>query len=106
MSVAASRMPVATVDAIGRYRCEVVAPSVAEVVRCAGGLICDRSLSGWDVRVTSLNSAGPEKALTILGAEACELSDVMSSHTTPLRRFCRSINKHLPAAPRSPCCPA
>ncbi len=34
-----------------RYRLDIVAPSVAEAVRHAGGWIFDRVMAGWDVNV-------------------------------------------------------
>src|SRR3546814_1101974 len=34
-----------------RYRLDVVAPTVAEVVRNAGGWLVDRAMAGWDVTV-------------------------------------------------------
>ena len=36
---------------IVRYRLDVVAPSVVEAVRAAGGWMFDRVMAGWDVRV-------------------------------------------------------
>ena len=34
-----------------RYRLDLVAASVADVVTCAGGWLCDRVMAGWDVTV-------------------------------------------------------
>lgn len=56
-------------DEVGRYRLEVIASSVADAVRFAGGLICDRSLAGWDVSVL-VPAADDDHALRILGAVA------------------------------------
>ncbi|MGE2728625.1 hypothetical protein ACQI4F_04040 [Mycolicibacterium vaccae] len=49
------------------YRIDVIADSVAEAVRYAGGLMFDRRLAGWDVIVTS-DDVAHVRALTILGA--------------------------------------
>ena len=54
-------------EEVGRYRLDVIALDVADATRFAGGLICDRSMAGWDVFVL----AGGEQrsvALRILGA--------------------------------------
>jgi hypothetical protein len=50
-----------------RYRMDVVCETVREAVERAGGLICDRSLSGWDVRVF-VTDPDHDAALRILGA--------------------------------------
>jgi hypothetical protein len=51
-----------------RCRLEVVAGTVAGVVSAAGGLVCDRAMAGWEVRV---HLAGDEdlRPLRILGAD-------------------------------------
>ncbi|PRC45839.1 hypothetical protein C6A85_93140 [Mycobacterium sp. ITM-2017-0098] len=49
------------------YQVEVVADSVAEAVRCAGGLMFDRRRMGWRVSVVT-NDTAHRRALTILGA--------------------------------------
>jgi hypothetical protein len=54
-------------DEVGRYRLEVIALGVGDAVRFAGGLICDRSLAGWDVTVL-VPTADDAGALRILGA--------------------------------------
>jgi hypothetical protein len=50
-----------------RYQVDVVADSVAEAVRHAGGLMFDRRRMGWHVRVVT-NDTADCRALTILGA--------------------------------------
>lgn len=54
-----------------RYRMDVVCAAVSEAIAQAGGLICDRSLMGWDVGVFALADDKPvehDLALRILGA--------------------------------------
>lgn len=62
------------------YRLQVVADTVQEAVRHAGGLMFDRRRAGWDVVVTTPDVA-PSRALTILGARAQVpgLSDELAS---------------------------
>ena len=55
-----------------RYRLDVLAMNTAEVVSAAGGLICDRALMGWDVRVFTV-SGDDRQPLRILGADAFAL---------------------------------
>jgi len=55
-----------------RYRLDVVARNVPEVVRFAGGWLVDRVMAGWDVTV--LISAGEDvRPLEILGVEIHDL---------------------------------
>ncbi|EPQ71159.1 hypothetical protein MMMB2_4993 [Mycobacterium marinum MB2] len=55
-----------------RYRVEVVAASVIDVVQAAGGWLCDRVMAGWQVRV--LVPGGDDiRPLQILGATAMDL---------------------------------
>lgn len=60
-----------------RYRLDVVAPSVSDAVRFAGGWIYDRVMAGWDVTVLV---GGDEnvRPLTILGAETLDLESVLA----------------------------
>lgn len=61
------------VDVVPRFRLDVAAANVTDAVRAAGGLLCDRAMAGWDVRVylASPNECG--RALEILGAECFSL---------------------------------
>jgi hypothetical protein len=54
-----------------RFRMDVVCATVREAVEHAGGLICDRSLSGWEVGVFAADD-GDDIALRILGAARTE----------------------------------
>lgn len=65
-----------------RYRLGVVSPSVAEVVRCAGGWLFDRVLAGWDVTVIVADPANA-LPLRILGATVLDLEVSLSSPTHP-----------------------
>lgn len=49
------------------YQLDVMANSVADAVGRAGGVICDRALAGWEVRVFSTARCDP-RPLAILGA--------------------------------------
>jgi hypothetical protein len=61
-----------------RYRLDVVAPSVLEVVRCAGGWLFDRVMAGWDVTVL-VAADGDDRPLQILGAETADLETALVS---------------------------
>jgi hypothetical protein len=56
---------------LSRFRMDVVCGTVAEAVAHAGGLICDRSLTGWDVGVFATRdtpTAQQDLGLRVLGA--------------------------------------
>jgi hypothetical protein len=66
-----------------RYQLNVVAASTEDVVRSAGGWLCDRARAGWDVNVMVAGGGDP-RPLMILGATAVDLNEgfpavVMSS---------------------------
>ncbi len=61
-----------------RYRLDVVAPSVAEAVRYAGGWMFDRVMAGWDVNVL-LAESGDVRPLKILGAEPVDFESVVAA---------------------------
>ncbi len=58
-------------DGLARYRVDVVATTVADVVRCAGGWIFDSVMQGWAVNVL-VTQPGDARALAILGATVNE----------------------------------
>ncbi len=60
-----------------RYRLDVVAPSVVDAVRYAGGWIYDRVMAGWDVTVL-VGGDDDLRPLQILGAETLELESVLA----------------------------
>lgn len=61
-----------------RYRLDVVAATVIDVVRFAGGWIFDRSMAGWDVTV--LVADHPDvRPLQIVGARVLDLEDALTS---------------------------
>jgi hypothetical protein len=64
-----------------RYRLDVVATSVADVVRFAGGWLFDRSMAGWDVTVLLPDLADhPDlRPLQILGARTLDLEDALAA---------------------------
>ncbi|CAN5773304.1 hypothetical protein BH09ACT7_BH09ACT7_38210 [soil metagenome] len=61
-----------------RYRLDIVAPSVIEVVRCAGGWVFDRVMAGWDVTVLVADRCD-ERPLQILGADTADLETALAS---------------------------
>lgn len=60
-----------------RYRLDVVAPSVTDAVKYAGGWIYDRVMAGWDVTVL-VGGDEDVRPLTILGAETLDLESVLA----------------------------
>ena len=60
-----------------RYRLDVVAPTVAEVVRNAGGWLVDRVMAGWDVTVL-LADRTDERPLHILGVATSDLESALA----------------------------
>jgi hypothetical protein len=60
-----------------RYRLDVVAADVADVVRCAGGWMYDRVMAGWDVTVLLADGAD-QRPLHILGVETADLESALA----------------------------
>jgi hypothetical protein len=60
-----------------RYRLDVVAPTVSDAVRFAGGWIYDRVMAGWDVTVL-VDGDDDLRPLQILGAETLKLDSVLA----------------------------
>jgi hypothetical protein len=64
-----------------RYRLHVVAATVVDVVKFAGGWLFDRAMAGWDVTV--LVAEHPDdRPLQILGAQILDLEDALASIET------------------------
>ncbi len=61
-----------------RYRLDVVAPTVLDAVRFAGGWIYDRVMAGWDVTVL-IRDDEDVRPLEILGAEVRDLESVLEA---------------------------
>ena len=61
-----------------RYRLDVVAASVSDVVRFAGGWLFDRAMAGWDVSVLVADHPD-DRPLQILGAQIVDLEDALAS---------------------------
>ena len=61
-----------------RYRLDVVAPTVVDAVKFAGGWVYDRVMAGWDVTVLVGNDEDV-RPLEILGAEVRDLESVLES---------------------------
>jgi hypothetical protein len=61
-----------------RYRLAVVAPSVLDAVRFAGGWVYDRVMAGWDVTILVADDEDA-RPLEILGAEVRDLESVLAS---------------------------
>jgi hypothetical protein len=61
-----------------RYRLDVVAPTVLDAVKFAGGWVYDRVMAGWDVTVL-IGDDEDVRPLEILGAEVRDLESVLDS---------------------------
>lgn len=61
-----------------RYRLDVVASSVIDVVTFAGGWLFDRAMAGWDVTVL-LTDHPDDRPLHILGARTLDLETALAS---------------------------
>lgn len=61
-----------------RYRLDVVAPTVLDAVRFAGGWIYDRVMAGWDVTVL-VGRDEDVRPLQVLGARTLDLESVLES---------------------------
>lgn len=61
-----------------RYRLDVVATDIVDVVAHIGGWLCDRSLAGWEVTVLVVDGADARPA-RILGAELLDLEPIMKA---------------------------
>ena len=61
-----------------RYRLDVVAPTVLDAVKFAGGWVYDRVMAGWDVTVL-VGDDEDVRPLEILGAEVRDLESVLAS---------------------------
>jgi hypothetical protein len=61
-----------------RYRLDVVAADVADVVRFAGGWLFDRSMAGWDVTVLVADHPD-ERPLQILGVRVLDLEYALAT---------------------------
>ena len=61
-----------------RYRLDVVASGVPEVVRFAGGWLFDRVMAGWDVTVLIADGAD-DRPLQILGVDTLDLETALAS---------------------------
>jgi hypothetical protein len=61
-----------------RYRLDVVAANVADVVRFAGGWLFDRAMAGWDVTVLVADHPD-ERPLQILGAQVLDLEYALAT---------------------------
>ncbi|UXA06218.1 hypothetical protein KXD96_25670 [Mycobacterium sp. SMC-2] len=61
-----------------RYRLDVVAATVVDVVRFAGGWLFDRAMAGWDVTVLVADHPD-DRPLQILGAQVVDLEDALAS---------------------------
>lgn len=64
-----------------RYRLDVVAPSVLDAVKSAGGWFYDRAMAGWDVTVLLDRNAEDVRPLEILGVTVMDLEPVLQAWT-------------------------
>lgn len=61
-----------------RYRLDVVAATVVDVVGFAGGWLFDRAMAGWDVTVLVADHPD-DRPLQILGAQVLDLEEALVS---------------------------
>ena len=64
-----------------RYRLDVVAGDVVDVVRFAGGWLFDRAMAGWDVTVL-IADRPDDRPLQILGVQVLDLEDTLAAMGT------------------------
>jgi hypothetical protein len=65
-----------------RYRLDVVAASVVDVVSFAGGWLFDRAMAGWDVTVLLLDHSADhpdDRPLQILGVQTLDREDALAT---------------------------
>lgn len=67
-----------------RYRFDVVAANVIDVVKFAGGWLFDRAMAGWEVTVLVADHVHP-RPLQILGAQIIDLQHALESAGQRLR---------------------
>jgi hypothetical protein len=80
---------------IHRYQLIVVASSMVDVLRSAGGWMCDRARAGWDVNVL-VADGHDERPLTILGASALDANgDLSDAVRAAVRGGGLALNAHL-----------
>jgi hypothetical protein len=74
------RVPESSASPLTRYRLDVIAASVGDVVQSAGGWLFDRAMAGWDV---NLHIAEPSdaRALQILGIDVTPADETLGSPT-------------------------
>ena len=84
--VAGSRLCTAEHDM--RYRLDVVASSVVDVVRFAGGWLFDRAMAGWDVTVL-IADRPDDRPLQVLGAQTLDLEYALTTVTGLPRKVWR-----------------
>jgi hypothetical protein len=80
-----------------RARLTVIASSLAEVVRYAGGWLFDQAMAGWDVAVLTADHADP-RPLRILGARAYASAPADVSEDTEVFRRAGSGAQAKPTA--------
>jgi hypothetical protein len=68
-----------------RYRLDVIAANVVDVVMCAGGWLFDRAMAGWDVTVLVSDHPGlvadrqDDRPLQILGVQRFDLEEALAA---------------------------
>jgi len=65
-----------------RYRLDVIAQNVQDVVKSAGGWLFDHRMAGWDVTV-AICEGGDLRPLQILGVDAVELTSTSWEQRPP-----------------------
>jgi hypothetical protein len=62
-----------------KFRLNVVAPTVADVVTCIGGWLVDRAMLGWDITVLIAQSSQDFRPLHILGVTPVAFDTVLNT---------------------------
>jgi hypothetical protein len=79
-----------------RYRLDVVAANVADVVMFAGGWMFDRVLAGWDVTVL-VGGDDDLRPIHILGADVLDLETALATWTQRLHPHSLAVSMDLVA---------
>lgn len=75
------RVPESSARMLTRYRLDVIASSVGDVVQSAGGWLFDRAMAGWDINL-HLGGSWDVRPLRILGIDVHPLHETLASPTT------------------------
>lgn len=75
------RVPESPASMLTRYRLDVIASSVGDVVQSAGGWLFDRAMAGWDINL-HIDGSWDARPLRILGIDVHPLHETLAPPTT------------------------